>query len=130
MPEHAHDEPAPGREPPRIRPPLAEIVERKQASLEAEGRTMADWLDRIVPIPAMEPGWATAAVRELRDSDDIRRPSFEECLRHMDQYRQSGGLTTDEIVEALHEARQEREEQLHDVAAPGAAPRTPRSRHQ
>lgn len=91
---------------------------------------MADWLDRLVPIPAMEPGWATHTVRALRDSDDIPRPSFEECLRDMDRYRQPDGPTYEEIVEALHEAREERDEQLNDAAAPRAAPRTPRVRHQ
>lgn len=74
---------------------------------------MADWLDQIVPIPAMEPGWATVAVRELRDDDDvpkpsdIPRPSLEEGLREMDQYRRPDGPTSDEIVGALHEARDE-----------------------
>ncbi len=91
---------------------------------------MADWLDRIVPIPAMEPGWAARTIRERRDSDDIPKPSMKDILRDMDQYRRPDGPTSEEIVEALHEARQERDEQLNDAVTPGAAPRTPRAPHQ
>lgn len=89
---------------------------------------MADWLDRTVPIPGMEPGWAARTIRERRDGDDVPKPSMKDILRDMDQYRRPDGPTSEEIVEALHEAREEREEH-NDVAAPGAAPRTPRSRH-
>lgn len=82
MPEHAHDDPAPGREPPRAR--------------RADPFSLHAYLDR--------------QLEEFADG-----PTMTDVLRDMDQYRRPDGPTSEEIVEALHEAREERMDQLEGL---------------
>lgn len=42
-------------------------------------------------------------------------PTMADILADLDRYRSSDGPTRDEIVEALHEGRREREEQLDQL---------------
>ncbi len=79
MPEHAHDhDNDPNPDPPAVAPlrpgtlTLNAHVEREAAAMEAAGRTMAAWLDEIELVPGLERGWATGAIRELREADDPR----------------------------------------------------------
>jgi hypothetical protein len=51
---------------------LLAYVEREIAAQEADGRTMASWLDSLEPIPNWDGAWATNVIRELRDADDPR----------------------------------------------------------
>jgi antitoxin FitA len=46
------------------------------------------------------------------------RPTMAEWLDRIDRRRPEDGPTTEEIVEAVHEARQEREDQLAELWTP------------
>lgn len=68
--------------------------------------------DEPAPRPLSEGRFSLQAVLDRQFEEFADGPSMADILADLDQYRRPDGPTTDEIVDALHETRQEREDHL------------------